>query len=119
MEVDDIDQFSYDNWMRVPPEDREKCLTHLGGFIPQDVLEKWKAARAEGVSLMTASGPLFHLHGGMQVRNKLREVMSDDQLPEVEYEDTGPVKNWDDFYLGALMELTDRFENGNKESLRT
>lgn len=43
--------------------------------------------------------------GGMQIRNRLREAMLDEELPPVTQHDGSTAKNWDDFYTGALDEL--------------
>jgi hypothetical protein len=46
--------------------------------------------------------------GGMQIRNRLRDVLTDDQLPPVDYPE-GPMQNWDDFYTGAIDALIERY----------
>lgn len=90
------------NWMTIPAEQREKVLAHLRGWIkPGDS----RAARAHRG---------FHLlGGGMQIRNRIRDVMMDDELPGVMYDGhSKPMKNWDDYYTGALDDL-EAEENGN------
>ena len=42
------------------------------------------------------------------VRNVLRQVMPDSDLPLIQYKygpDKDPAQNWDDFYTGALEQL--------------
>jgi hypothetical protein len=51
----------------------------------------------------------FHFSEGMAVRNLLRDVLRDEQLPPVEYP-VGPMRNWDDYYMGALDELLEGCE---------
>ena len=46
----------------------------------------------------------FHFGTGMAIRNVLREVIKDDELPGVHY-DEGEMHNWDDWYHGVLNEL--------------
>lgn len=93
----DLDKFSRDNWARVDKTRRVQCIEHLKSVIPDGVLKVWKInGFPEG----------FHMfNGGMAVRNLLRGVMTDDQLPYVQYASGEHVRNWDDFYMGCLAEL--------------
>jgi hypothetical protein len=94
-----LDEWCRANWGKLPTEQREACLAHLDGWIPDDILLDW---HTNGFS----AG--FHMFGGgMQIRNRLRDVMTDDKLLPVPY-DHGPSQNWDDYYTGALQELMER-----------
>jgi hypothetical protein len=56
--------------------------------------------------LIGGDEPWFHsLGAGMAVRNLLRRQYTDGELPPVKYDDGSEYRNWDDFYLGALMDL--------------
>lgn len=73
--------------------------------MPLEVLDEWKQNRA-GNSPPWQTHPWFHLREGMQIRNRLRDILKDDDLPGVQYPDTPELMhNWDDFYYGAIHEL--------------
>ncbi len=79
-------------WNSVPEEMKEKILTHLRKL---DNLDQVKKALEED--------PGFHFFGGgMWVRNYLREVVRDSELPDAPYPHNLMLKNWDDFYQQAI-----------------
>jgi hypothetical protein len=94
------------NWNRLDSEVRKKCVDHLDGWIPQEIILEWKKKDYE-------SEPGFHMFGGgMQIRNRLRDVLPDSALPIILTSfDGSPYgsKNWDDYYTGALDELIERY----------
>lgn len=92
----ELDKWCRANWDKIPAEKRKACLDHLRGWIPIAVLREWKRS---------GFGDAFHMFGGgMQIRNRLRDIIKDADLPPVQY-DLGPARNWDDYYTGALQEL--------------
>ena len=92
----ELDAWCRANWDKIPADKRKACLDHLRGWIPDDVLINWK---------QNGFAPGFHMFGGgMQVRNRLRDIMLDGELPPVQY-DGDSYSNWDDYYTGALQEL--------------
>ena len=98
--MEDLDSRACTYWKTVDKRRRKECVDHLDGWIGVDDIRRWKR---EGF------GDGFHMFGGgMQVRNRLREVMKDDELPPVEY-DSGPAQTWDDYYMGVLYELLERY----------
>lgn len=99
-----LDEFYKQNWALVSKEGREACLAKLRKMTPPEMLEKWKEQLARGERIGSDSLE-FHFGIGMQIRNTLRSVLVDDELPDVEYEDGSRHRNWDDFYMGALEEL--------------
>lgn len=108
----DIDVFCRANWDRVPAEHRATCLDHLRGWIRADIIAQWKAQHAAGERIASDTPGFHHLGGGMEIRNRLRDVMEDSELPAV----VGPaggyplgeeMRNWDNFYTGALEELVE------------
>lgn len=96
---DDVSRFEDKNWLRVPEQRREDCVGRLAswlGDMPKDDLRE------------AISEPGFHMFGGMAVRNELREVMSDRELPPVKYPNGGFYSNWDDYYMAALRDYLER-----------
>lgn len=99
MTQEELMKLSRENWLKIPEDKRKACLDHLRGWIPLDVIVHWKE---HGIGHFMVKGkdcrdPMFHLGGGMQVRNRLRDIVKDEDLPGD--------KNWDDYYMGALEEL--------------
>jgi len=98
--VDKLRLWCRNNWNRIDPFIRKDCLDHLEGWIrPEDI-----------AILKRGYGAGFHmLGGGMQIRNRLRERLTDMELPilTVDHEGKayGPSQNWDDYYTGALDEF--------------
>lgn len=100
MNETDLQIWSRDNWKRIPEAKREECINHLHGWIPYDQLSQWKE---------NGFGSDFHMFGGgMQIRNRLRDILKDDDLPPVAYRGGAFFRNWDDYYMGALDELMER-----------
>jgi hypothetical protein len=89
-------------WPYVDARVRAECVAKLRGAIsPADrsLLAGWFR---DG-----SFPPGFHFLTGMMVRNALREVARDDQLPPVRYgagEDRDDMRNWDDYYMAALRQ---------------
>jgi hypothetical protein len=96
----DLRHLSRTHWNVLPNELREPCLQHLRACIPPEMILTWK---------VFGFPRHFHFSEGMAVRNLLRDVLRDEQLPPVEYPD-GPMRNWDDYYMGALDELLEGCE---------
>jgi hypothetical protein len=95
-----------DNWNRIDPLIRKDCVDHIDGWISKDIIKDWKK---NGYDL---SG-FHHLGGGMSIRNRLRDQLTDMELPVMtkdhEGKDYGPSQNWDDYYTGAIDELLERY----------
>jgi len=92
------------NWNKIPELTRKDCIAHLKSKVPEEVLERWKKQGYE-------EDMMFHFGAGMQVRNILRQRLTDDELPEVIRDRDGKPygsHNWDDYYTGALDELLER-----------
>jgi hypothetical protein len=83
-----LDRLSDRNWKSIVPSVRALCKEHLKREIPQAAWQRWKT---EGFD------PMFHMYHGMAVRNLLRDVLLDKDLPGD--------KNWDDYYMGCLREI--------------
>jgi hypothetical protein len=95
--TDDLDEWCRSNWDKVPEEKRKLCLDHLKKKIDAATLRRWKEC---------GFPPGFHMFaGGMAVRNTLRDVMVDEELPAVSWNNGEAYSNWDDYYTGALQEL--------------
>lgn len=93
MTDEELREFEEQNWARVPEADRQRCVEHLRLWLKDP--EEWRAG---------LDSPGFHFFAGMSVRNALRDVLTDDELPEVTYPDGHAYRNWDDFYMAALRE---------------
>jgi len=120
--TDDLQAWSYANWLKVPKMVRQDCLGQLRADVPADIIAEWKAQHARGEPI---GGDGFHFFGGgMSVRNILRKQITDGELPVVNYYrdangnsiDPGAplppngftvieARNWDDYYMGAIQEL--------------
>lgn len=101
---DDLDQFSYTNWMKIHSHQREVILAHIRGKVDVSMLNTWRDQHARGMKI-GSDNVLFHMWPGMQIRNTCRDILQDDLLPSVKYEDGHEYQNWDDFYGGMLQEL--------------
>lgn len=102
LEGKDLDAWCLKNFLSLHPLVQQDCLDHLDGWIPEKIIKDWKR---DGFD------PGFHfLGGGMQIRNRLREVLLDEELPAVTYGNGDVARNWDDYYTGALHQLMERYE---------
>jgi len=109
-----------ENWERVDPALRQKCIVQLR-TLPDDIKadltrviqehpNDWYAQDmtplAERKRIKAEYGfyipDVFHFNLGMGIRNYLRDVVRDDELPFVEYEGGHSYQNWDDFYTAAI-----------------
>jgi hypothetical protein len=96
-----LQEFAEKNWARVPEKKRKECVEYLRKIIiPMDQAELKKEFEDGKFN------PWFHFTSGIHVRNALRKVMKDDELPGVCYPGGGDYeyKNWDDFYMAALRQ---------------
>lgn len=93
------------NWDEIPAETRRKLIEHLHRAVPKTIQQKWRDQHNKGHRIGSDT-PFFHMFdGGMAIRNLLREVLPDDQLPLAKQRSVD--RNWDDFYTGALEELVE------------
>jgi len=101
MTHEELQQFAEDNWSRVNPEKRKACVEHLRSELSVSETSDLKKTFEQN-----DWSPWWHFDGGMYVRNLLRDVMKDDELPGVRYPggDTYEFRNWDDFYMAALRQ---------------
>jgi hypothetical protein len=100
----ELDANAYINWLNIPENKRNKCLVFLRQMIPTILIDKWADQWKRG-KCIGSDNIRFHFSVGMDVRNALREVMRDEELPGIEYLDGHFYQNWDDFYMGALEAL--------------
>jgi hypothetical protein len=110
-----VDAEWYDaRWAAVPEELKEKIVAHLREKLDAGTFDFIRESitaygRHEWIH---KAGDRFSLHfgWGMAIRNLLREVVKDSELPEAPYDwlviegsDVPPAtKNWDDYYVQAL-----------------
>ena len=103
----DLQKWSYDNWLKVPSLLRNDCIGLLRDKVPKEYVALWKEQHRAGQKI-GSNDTFFHLGVGMSVRNLLRDQLLDSELPDVIYgsgANSVPMKNWDDYYLGALQEF--------------
>jgi hypothetical protein len=76
-------------WNSVPDEMKKKIVVHLRKAL--DELDD-----------VNREDPYFHFGAGMGIRNYLREVVKDDELPMAPYPNGKEFQNWDDYYQQAI-----------------
>lgn len=99
-------------WLELPADVRDRCIVHLKKNLDKDTLanidkkikedphEWW--AKPETIKNIPHS---FHFYQGMKIRNLLRDIVLDKELP------TG---NWDDYYIQAIEQcIKGTFDNGD------
>lgn len=79
-------------WAALDPEIRRRSVKYLRSWITVENAEECRAQMQENPGTWMIP---HHMFFGMAIRNKLREVVRDDDLP------TG---NWDDYYVAAFEE---------------
>lgn len=83
-------------WKEVPQEKRDRVVAHLRANLDPAALRH-----------VRAGGEVDHFFGGMAIRNLIRGVMRDEELPGVYYawaSTDEPIRNWDDYYVQALRD---------------
>lgn len=105
-------KWSRKNWNKIPQLVRNDCLNELRAAVPTPVLQHWLNQHRAGQEI-GSDDEFFHHSVGQTVRNVLRKQLTDEKLPPVVGPDGGypkgeKVRNWDDFYMGALQELAER-----------
>lgn len=89
-----LSEWSCDNFSCLQPITQRDCIDLLKSKIPDDVMEELKGKNGEEILAI----PFFHFSWGMGVRNLLRGIVLDEELPEID-----GLRNWDDYYIGALV----------------
>lgn len=92
-----------ERWLSIPEEQRERIVAHLLNELDPKFFDEVRTAHAEDPEHWATKGPnFFHIFGGMAIRNLLRDVLKDDELPEAPYPDGKSFTNWDDYYTQAI-----------------
>ncbi len=102
----DLAKWSKGNWDKVPDLIRQDCLRELRAHVTPELLARWKKEHAAGHEIGWGE-PFFHFGAGMAVRNILRRQYLDEELPPVKQPAGEMASNWDDYYMGALIELVE------------
>lgn len=77
-------------WADVPPDKRARCAEHLRTVMGPARLREWREEiHKDPYDYMTP----HHFYAGMAIRNALRDVAFDSELPS---------GCWDDYYTAAL-----------------
>jgi hypothetical protein len=92
----------YDNrWNALTPQERERIAAYLRTELPPAALDQFRTAKGIGIDRKQWIAT-NHFFGGMHIRNVLRAVMLDSELPPAPYPGGKTYCNWDDYYLQAL-----------------
>lgn len=89
-----LSEWSCDNFKCLPPLIQRDCIGLLKDKIPPEIVKELKGKSGEEIFDI----PFFHFSWGMGIRNLLREIFLDEELPEID-----GARNWDDYYMGALL----------------
>ena len=90
----------YDNrWKAIPEDQQRGIVDFLQKNLDSNVLTKIKEEHSKDPSNW---GAKYHMFSGMGVRNLLRDIMKDDELPLAPYPDGMSFSHWDDYYIQAL-----------------
>lgn len=109
IDLDNLLESERAEWAKVAPEMRNCCVAYLRDQLPAQLLDDVRKAIAEHgddwISEIYNKKPrmsdpfyiphVFHMQEGMGVRNLLRDIVKDDELPS---------GNWDDAYVPCLEE---------------
>lgn len=98
--MDQIDRWEIEHWNKIDKNVRMSLVTYLRHCVPEHVRLEWADQAKRGMSI-GCTDVRFHLGVGMAVRNALRKILLDKDLP------AGTTRNWDDFYRGALYALVE------------
>lgn len=99
MTEEELQAKSEENWRRLDAVKRMYCVWRLREIIGPEDQALLKQA------FETSKWPLgFHHFSGMAIRNELRKVVKDEELPLVDYGGGHFYQNWDDFYMAALRQ---------------
>lgn len=107
-----LDDWCRANWERVPEKARRACIDLLRARLPAAAVDLMRLQHERGMRI-GSHDPGFHLYYGLMIRNILRAVLRDDELPEVVQLKGGVTRNWDDFYTGALEALVEETDGKN------
>lgn len=102
---DTLEEYHQRRWEGLDPELRDEAVGYLLAELPDELLKEVRSAyRAYGEEWMNRMHEdwdeedrmfyTFHFSEGMGIRNLLRDIIKDNQLPS---------GNWDDYYVEALL----------------
>jgi len=94
---------------KLPDELQSKAVAYLRSKLSPEALAYLRDFRAEHPDWTGLEDGImpFHFCTGMAVRNVLRDVIADSELPVVMYDHYDPpveAQNWDDWYAWVLEE---------------
>lgn len=85
----------------LPEPLRSRAVTHLRGVMSDSLKAHARELIAKDPREWWVS---YHFSTGMWVRNQLRTVIPDTELPEHPAADGTMSRNWDDWYVSVLEE---------------
>lgn len=99
----ELQDWSFNNFRKIPIEDRKRLYALLAADVPDEVFDQLLNNHLEDKYVFEGF-EMAHFGLGMGIRNLLRQGMTDDRLPPVVYEGGQEYRNWDDYYLGAIVD---------------
>ena len=99
----ELQDWSFTNFRKVPADKRREMYSLLADNVDQELFDLMLENHLEDRYVLHGI-EMAHFGAGMAIRNLLREVLPDDQLPPVVYEGGQEYRNWDDHYLGAIVD---------------
>jgi hypothetical protein len=99
----ELQDWSLKNYRRLDESNKAEIRLKLDDFVPSELFDSLMQNVLNG-DYVFEDVPLAHFGVGMGIRNLLREVLPDDKLPPVVYEGGMSYSNWDDYYVGALVD---------------
>lgn len=77
----------------LPAPWQERCIVALQCYFSTQYLDSFREQVQRGI-IPGTEWPRFHFDEGIKIRNRLRRELQDDLLP---------TRNWDDYYMGAMI----------------
>lgn len=91
-------------WSSLPADIQDRCLRKLLATVPARMVHEWRDQAARGMAI-GSDDVRFHFAAGMWVRNLLRGVVPDHELPFKREDGLLEPTQWDEYYYGALHAL--------------
>lgn len=119
-DLDDLENRHWEWWNQLDESIRDQAVDHLRTHLPSDLMNEvrdkkrrygddWMDHMHEEEISKIGIIPIpysFHFSEGMGIRNLLRGVILDEELPS---------GNWDDYYVAALLTAVNRPFDQEKE----
>lgn len=110
-----LQERSITNFAALPEVHRARCIKHLRRLAKDfpAVYALWTVQVYKDIPIGSGIAD-FHSTLGMELRNDLRAIIYDLDLPPVEQPGGDYASNWDDYYIGALhAAITEELHDGH------